>query len=214
MRKIWEEYCQAKKFNMKLCILVVVGVIIVIVIMVFLTTNIWTEVMKVDQAQIPADDERQALKAVVNLVRLTEPLIFELWRSHDLTLAQVQCLRILSHQAEQAGDLARKLSMSSTSLTRILERLESRGMVERTTDLHDRRRVWVQLTDTGRTTVSSLTSWYTSSIFQAIRHMDPVERDSFTDTLTRFIQSVHDLESSEIVGNASTSLSEEIQWEG
>ncbi len=156
----------------------------------------------------PTDEERRALKAVANLVRLSEPLIFELWRRHELTLAQVQCLRILSVQPEQAGDLAKKLSMSSTSLTRILERLESRQLVQRTLDLHDRRRIWVKLTDTGQQTVSSLTSWYTSSLFQAIRQMDSGERVQLTEVLTHYIQAVRDLEGCDA---ETTTLSEEFR---
>ncbi len=146
----------------------------------------------------PTDQERDALKAVVNFIRLAEPLIFELWRSHELTLAQVQCLRILSHQPEQAGDLAKKLSMSSTSLTRVLERLEARSLVERTLDLHDRRRVWVRLTDTGRTAVGSLTSWFTTPLFGAIQQMSREQVDGLTRVLTEFTETVRDVEGAAI----------------
>lgn len=174
--------------------------------------------MAVTQGQTPAppgstgptEAQRRALKAVVHLIRLVEPLIVDLWRSHELTLAQVQCLRILSLQPEQAGELAKKLSMSSTSLTRVLERLESRGLVERTVDLHDRRRIWVQLTETGRSTVSSLTSWYQSPLFQAIQAMSADETAELTRVLEDFAQAVQRLDSAEGVDSAA-SLSEELR---
>ncbi|NMP23299.1 MarR family winged helix-turn-helix transcriptional regulator [Sulfobacillus harzensis] len=143
---------------------------------------------------MPTDEERVALKAVVNLIRLSEPLIFDLWRSHELTIAQVQCLRILSHQPEQAGDLAKKLSMSSTSLTRILERLETRGLVERTVDTHDRRRIWVRLTETGQARVSSMTSWYNTPLFAAIRHLSDEERTRFVEVLEHYTDTVRQVE--------------------
>ena len=158
----------------------------------------------------PTETERRALKAVVNVIRLSEPLLFDLWRSHELTLAQMQCLRILSVQAEQAGDLAKKLSMSSTSLTRLLERLESRELVERTLDLHDRRRIWVQLTDKGRQTATSLTSWYTSPLFQAIQGMPNEDLELLADLLGQFVKRVRDCDGQD----APTSLSEEIRQEG
>jgi DNA-binding MarR family transcriptional regulator len=157
----------------------------------------------------PTDLERRALGAVANVVRLAEPLIFDLWRSHELTLAQVQCLRILSVQDEQAGDLAKKLSMSSTSLTRVLERLESRQLVERTMDLHDRRRIWVRLTPTGRNQVSSLTSWYSSPLFTAIQDMPTDEVEQLIEVLHRYSQAVRECDSAEI--SLSPSLSEEIR---
>lgn len=154
---------------------------------------------------MPTDDERMALKAVVNLIRLSEPLIFDLWRSHELTIAQVQCLRILSHQPEQAGELAKKLSMSSTSLTRILERLESRGLVERTVDVHDRRRIWVRLTETGQTRVSSMTSWYNTPLFAAIRRMSLEERNRFVEVIEHYTAAVREAECSS--ANKSTTVS-------
>lgn len=153
-----------------------------------------SEVCIVDSVIQPSDEERAALKAVVNLIRLSEPLIFDLWRSHELTIAQVQCLRLLSRQPEQAGDLAKKLSMSSTSLTRVLERLETRNLVERTVDLHDRRRIWVRLTDTGRTRVSSMTSWYSTPLFAAIQQMSGEERQNFIDILEHYAASVRTLQ--------------------
>lgn len=156
----------------------------------------------------PSDDERRALRAVVNLIRLAEPLIFDLWRSHELTLAQVQCLRILSKQREPAGELAKKLSMSSTSLTRILERLESRQLVDRIIDVHDRRRIWVQLTDTGRQTVSSLTSWYGSDMFSVIQRMPSEALQELAEVLERYSQAVQDRDSTNV--HAATSLSEEL----
>jgi DNA-binding MarR family transcriptional regulator len=156
----------------------------------------------------PTDQEREALRAVANLVRLAEPLVFEVWRSHELTIAQVQCLRILSVQDEQAGDLARKLTMSSTSLTRILERLESRELVRRTVDIHDRRRILVQLTDTGRQTVSSLTSWYSSPMFWAIRDMADEDKRVLIEVLTRYSQAVRDCDSG---SDSATSLSEDFR---
>lgn len=144
-----------------------------------------------DETATPSEPDRQALKAVVNFIRLSEPLVFELWRSHELTLAQVQCLRFLSQQKEQAGDLAKKLSMSSTSLTRVIERLESRGMIVRSVDLHDRRRIWVELTAEGQKAVSSLTSWYTSPLFQAIQSMPSEAKEELTRILKDFTERVH-----------------------
>ena len=142
----------------------------------------------------PTEEQRHALLAVANIVRAAEPLLFDLWRSHELTLAQLQCLRILSVKSQQAGDLAKKLSMSSTSLTRILERLESRQLVERTVDLHDRRRIWVRLTATGQQTVSNVASWYSSTLFWAIQRMTPEELKQFTAALDLYTQAMQNCE--------------------
>jgi DNA-binding MarR family transcriptional regulator len=54
-----------------------------------------------------------------------------------------------------AGDLARRISLSQATITDIVKRLESRGLVLRVRDAQDRRRVMVQLTEAGQAAVES-----------------------------------------------------------
>lgn len=70
---------------------------------------------------------------------------------HQLTAPQFVCLRQL-HAAGghlTPGRLARAASLSQATITGILKRLETRGVIERTRDPADRRRIVVRLTDDG-----------------------------------------------------------------
>lgn len=159
-----------------------------------------------DSTQAP-EAVRRAIRAFVDTIALAEPLVFELWRSHELTLVQVQCLHMLRSGRELAGELARRLNLSSASVTRILERLESRDLITRAMDLHDRRRIWVQLTETGRNMLGGLQWWFTSPIFKAIKSMDADELERLTLALTAFVERVHETSPSTYAAGTSFSNS-------
>jgi len=71
-------------------------------------------------------------------------------RELGLTGVEEQVLGILrSREADTPGELARLTHQTPSGLTRTLDRLEARGMVERALDCTDRRRMRVSLTDKG-----------------------------------------------------------------
>ena len=69
---------------------------------------------------------------------------------HDLTLAQYRLLALLDERPEMASVLAEKLTVSRPSVTTVVDGLASRGLVERSHDTDDRRRVNHVLTPAGR----------------------------------------------------------------
>lgn len=75
---------------------------------------------------------------------------------HRLTGPQLVCLRhVAAHGPLPPGQLARLVSLSHATVTGILQRLELRGLVQRTPDDVDRRRVQVTLTEAGRGVVDA-----------------------------------------------------------
>ena len=69
----------------------------------------------------------------------------------DLTHSQLRALALLEN-ADQvtAGDLAKSADLNPASVTAMLDHLESRGIVERSRSLHDRRVCIVSLTPRGQ----------------------------------------------------------------
>lgn len=118
---------------------------------------------------------RRAARALVRVLTLLEPGLLSLWREHRLTLTQARCLRLLSDGPLPAGALAQRLSLSAPSLTRILERLEARELVQRQPDEDDRRKVWVHLSPAGRDLLGALRLWQDSPLAVAVQEM-PEER--------------------------------------
>jgi long-chain acyl-CoA synthetase len=72
----------------------------------------------------------------------------------DLTVAQYRVLGILHDGQEAASQLAEKLAVSRPSITGVVDGLVARGLVARSSDGSDRRRVDVHLTDLGRETIA------------------------------------------------------------
>ena len=74
----------------------------------------------------------------------------------QLTSPQLLVLRTVKQRGETtAGDLARAISLSQPTLTGILDRLESKGLVRRRRSKEDRRKVIVQTTAAADTVLSN-----------------------------------------------------------
>jgi long-chain acyl-CoA synthetase len=70
--------------------------------------------------------------------------------SVDLTLSQYRVLSILGEGREAASALAEKLAVSRPSVTGVVDGLVARGLVRRDPGDGDRRRIDVNLTESGR----------------------------------------------------------------
>jgi DNA-binding MarR family transcriptional regulator len=69
---------------------------------------------------------------------------------HGLTGPQLVLIRELGRaDVLSVGELARRVSLSQGTVTGVLDRLEKRGLVERSRSDSDRRRVLVRLTEAG-----------------------------------------------------------------
>lgn len=88
-------------------------------------------------------------------------------REVGLTEQQWRVIRALSEVEEQdAGELATVSYILSPSLTRILQRLEARGLIKRQADVADQRRRLISLTGDGR------------KLFERVR---PLSRDIYAE---------------------------------
>lgn len=80
----------------------------------------------------------------------------ELRAEHGLSLADYDVLLRLARSSEgglRMTDLAEKVLMSPSGLTRLVDRLVGRGLVERRTDAEDARVTLAELTERGRRTL-------------------------------------------------------------
>jgi DNA-binding MarR family transcriptional regulator len=91
---------------------------------------------------------RHAINALIRRFQLAERADFACC---GMTLAQATTLRALAIEGDRRStDLSRHLGVSPSTLTRNLDRLEDRGLVERSVDANDRRATRISLTATGR----------------------------------------------------------------
>jgi DNA-binding MarR family transcriptional regulator len=83
----------------------------------------------------------------------TRALSAQLVADHGLTINDLEALLRLSHAEDQRMrrvDLADALLLTASGVTRLLDGLESAGLVERATCASDRRVVYAVLTEAGR----------------------------------------------------------------
>lgn len=71
------------------------------------------------------------------------------WSRVELTMPQLRTLVLLSDGQRRMGDIAAYLGSSLSATTAMVERLETKGLVERQHDPNDRRVVTCRLTDPG-----------------------------------------------------------------
>lgn len=101
-------------------------------------------------------------EAFLNLQRTTTQLsqaMTELLKEHDLTPTQYNVLRILRGAGTAgltAGEIGERMITRDPDVTRLLDRLERRGLVERWRCTEDRRVVWTRITDAGRDAIAPL----------------------------------------------------------
>lgn len=116
-------------------------------------------------------------EALLNIIKTTEVFSWRassLFKEIGLTATQYNVLRIL-RGAGNEGLLCREISermfTKDPDITRLLDRLESRGLISRNRDNRDRRAITVKITDQGLEALKSLDKPITEHHQQLLGHL-------------------------------------------
>ncbi|HYW25564.1 MAG TPA: MarR family transcriptional regulator [Terriglobales bacterium] len=154
-------------------------------------------------------DIRDLLRAYLDVVTMSEPHQSRLWQSAQLTMTQLRTLRSLRDGPRAAGELGRKLGLSATSMTRILDRLEDRLLLQRSRDGEDRRKVLVTLLPEGRRLVGEMpllggrSLLGGSALLAAVEELTVAQRRQVTAALRLLIDRVREVEEREAAPDAA-----------
>lgn len=110
------------------------------------------------QQKSHAVDERtqSSLIAIRKILRATDRHAKQLARQTGLTPPQWIVLQIVGDVGEATPkDIAAKARISQATVTALLDKLQTSGLVERTRGQSDRRQIWVTLTKRGEETYHS-----------------------------------------------------------
>jgi len=105
------------------------------------------------------------------------------WVEHDLTLPQVRILLMLEGGRLRVGQIASRLGVSLPTASGLVERLVSKGLVERCTCPRDRRAVECSLTPRGREVVERSTALRRSRIEEVLRRLCPEDLEGVVRAL-------------------------------
>jgi DNA-binding MarR family transcriptional regulator len=149
-----------------------------------------------DQSVIDVDrlvESAPAVRAFALLLRAqavtTRTLSTSLQSDHGLTINDFEALLVLSSAPDQRlkrVDLARRLLLTPSGITRLLEGLERADFVERATCETDLRVVYAQLTPKGREALSEASCGHVASIRTLFEdHLSEDEIDRLGELLTK-----------------------------
>jgi DNA-binding MarR family transcriptional regulator len=116
-------------------------------------------------------------EAYLNVARTANVLaqgLTELLKSHDLTSTQYNVLRILRGAGQKglaAGEVGERMITRDPDVTRLLDRLERRGLVERWRCREDRRVVYTRITQAGLDAIAPLDDAVVSLHVKQLAHV-------------------------------------------
>ena len=99
-------------------------------------------------------------RAFLDLLRATDMLSrgpIEVLKQEDLSMTQYNVLRILrgAPAGLPCGEIAKRMITRDPDITRLLDRLEKRGLISRCRETKDRRAVMTRITPRGLSSLSS-----------------------------------------------------------
>jgi DNA-binding MarR family transcriptional regulator len=123
-------------------------------------------------------------RAHVLMLGQLEPVV----AASDLTVTQwVVLMHLGEGLAINATDLCSQLRHDSGALTRVIDQLEARGLVQRERSREDRREVQLRLTEAGTETLASLLPAVIDKLNYALREFSRAEAAELTRLLSKLI---------------------------
>ncbi|MEN0108519.1 MAG: MarR family transcriptional regulator [Pseudomonas sp.] len=111
---------------------------------------------------------------------------------HGVTAAQFKVLMIILQGHDTPADLCRYLSLDSGSMTRMLDRLEQKGLLSRSRSESDRRQVRLALTDEGRALNALLPTIGAAAMNDFTAALTPVELHTLEELLKKMLLAAGD----------------------
>lgn len=131
---------------------------------------------------------------------LHEEVVLSMWRTADqlalpmmdvlkeanLSFSQYNILRILRGAGDEGlacGEISERMIRRDPDLTRLLDRLETRGLVARSRGTADRRVVLASITPEGVTVLESLDETVENTVKKSLAHMSKARLQTLLDLL-------------------------------
>ncbi len=100
---------------------------------------------------------------------------------------EMAVLRLLDHQKRRltAGEISKRLDMTTPRIAAVLNSLEKKGMIERGSDEHDRRRVLVTLTEKGNACCQAKKEAVQRRLAMVFEAIGPEDTEAFIRVMRR-----------------------------
>jgi DNA-binding MarR family transcriptional regulator len=126
------------------------------------------------------------LRSLRAILRRVETSSADLERRCGVTQPQLLCLRaVVAAGATTQVEVARELHLSASTLVGVIDRLEGKGLVRRTRDDGDRRRIVLQATAAGRQVAATAPEPLHQQVQQALAGLPGDELDAIAGSVER-----------------------------
>jgi MarR family 2-MHQ and catechol resistance regulon transcriptional repressor len=106
--------------------------------------------------------------------------------AHDIGLSDFGVLEALLHKGPMLiNEIGRRIQLTSGSITTAIDRLEARGLVERSADATDRRAKKVALTRSGRALITRIFGKHQTDLDDATDGLTRAERETLIALLKK-----------------------------
>ncbi len=132
--------------------------------------------------------EQEAFLAILKTADVLETELAEILKPSELSATQYNVLRILRGAGDEGfacGQVAERMLTHDPDMTRLLDRLEKRGLIERSRDKADRRVVRAYITVAGRHLLSTLDDPVLRLHHDQLGHLGPRELKSLSELLVK-----------------------------
>lgn len=127
--------------------------------------------------EISSQDSPQieTYRLFLKLHRRFQELNREEFRPYDLSTPQYAILFHASVEGVPLSQICQEMLADNSNLTRLVDRLEARGLVRRAADPRDRRVTLVQLTPAGKALIDELRPRHRAYVEQRMSHLNPTQ---------------------------------------
>lgn len=145
-------------------------------------------VVSADDADSAGPASGQALISLRRILKAVDAHARALARETSLTPSQLVVLKELAAAGgAQPGELARAAGLKQATISVLLDRLETRGLVQRTRGSADRRTVQVQITPEGRMTLAGAPDLLQAEFGARFEQLADWEQAYINAALTRLV---------------------------
>lgn len=120
----------------------------------------------------------RARRSLIRLARFTNRLQRTQLSCGPVTVQQCHALEALTDGPLPMNKLAEEIALHQSTLTRVVEKLEQKGLVARVRPAADQRVVNVCLTDSGRSLFAQIDAASNQRIAQIVALVEPAEREA------------------------------------
>lgn len=129
-------------------------------------------------------DLLENFKSIQNNMKL---YMHDYFKQYELTPPQGMLVFILNkHQQLKISDISKKMGLSNSTVSSLVDRLEGQGLVERIRSDKDRRVVWVQLSKEMNSCLNSHQDLLENLIKEALVGFSMSEKNLLVESLEKF----------------------------